>query len=235
MGRIIAIHDVAYNKQSVSNKLIRQILDYGSLLPASMRDRWKQIGAFDYLAGDADYVFLSLYDGLDDSEYGIGFNKSAFWFDAEHLIKLGAIVRDYDLLDDYFIVAEDAALEIINFDVTGNRYKNIEDHVDVLDLIQCAVMHNINSRLDPKALVDYSGKQAYPWYKKLAKDGLISPMLDAVHCALVEYKKQYNHVGKDAIRELHNAMDHATGTEILWHGPLPLLYALPESPAFRVK
>ena len=67
---IIAGHDLAYNRTSVSNKLIRQVLDYGSLLPASMRDRWKQIGALDYLAGDADYVFLSL-DPTDHELYGV--------------------------------------------------------------------------------------------------------------------------------------------------------------------
>jgi len=121
MGRIIAIHDVMFSKYNKSIRLIRQVLDYGLLLPASMRDHWKQIGAFDYLAGDADYVFLSLHGRLeDDFEYGIGLNKSAFWFDAEHLIKLGAIVRDHDLLNDYQSVAREAALEIINFDTTGN-------------------------------------------------------------------------------------------------------------------
>jgi hypothetical protein len=233
MGRIIAVHDVAFNRQSVSNKLIRQVLDYGSLLPASMRDRWNQIGALDYLAGDADYVFL----GLDENDWDAGespwIRKSSFLFDAEHLIGLGAIVRDEDLIDDYTGVARDAALEIITFDVPKNQFKDIEDHVDVLNLVQRAVRKTHKSSLNEPQYE--SNSNVYRWYKKLDAAGLVGPMLDAVHHALVDFKKQYDHTGKDALKKIRKSMDDSKEAEILWHGPLPLLYALPESPAFQVK
>mgnify|MGYP001565303400 CR=1 FL=1 len=148
------------------------------------------------------------------------------------MISLGAIVRDEDLLDDYQSVARDKAEEFLI--ESAYTEDELEDSPEFDMLIQYAVKKLVNKF---KHNVNYSASnQVYSWYDKLENAGLMSPMLDAVHYALVDFKKQYDHTGKAAIKTLHDSAYYAGDEpEILWKGPLPLLYALPESPAFQVK
>lgn len=87
------------------------IVQSGFLRPASVEDVHRTF-ALDRLAGDNEYVFLSIgkryWSLLEDANYG-------FVFDAEQLIRAGAILRSQDLLSSYEEALEEVTQGFIPF------------------------------------------------------------------------------------------------------------------------
>ncbi len=223
-GRFISWHYVGPRFESI----IKSIIDYGALLPASMNTSNKRgVEVVDYLVGDAEFVYMHVTDINEKlDEFNRGVMAKSFYFDAVELIRSGAILRTGDLYAYYTYIVRDSVNSLL-----GKNYSLSEAKQFVRYAV--ASVEELFFEPTPDSWFFKHEAEIEKEVQHVLDNGILDSMFKLIRERGVEVRNQNEYLGEDAISMMAGLGSRLQFVELIWEGPLPLYLALNDSPAFR--